>query len=563
VSYLYKSRDPYVKNSLGDDRWDEDNQAIHGALRWLPSDTITIDYAFDWQEKDEQPLASQIVSATGFVGGWGLGDLFAQDVREDYADKVHTYGASHNKVDMNAHSLNMNFDLQDRGTFSNMAFKSITGYREVENDMLNNSTGASSAYVYTNDIFDYDSLSQEFQFTGSFGDGFADFVVGAFYFNESGDYSNDQEINAFGAHVFFTTEIDNTSMALFTEVTMNFTEQLAFTAGVRYTEEEREQDHTVTDLFSGFMFLDTYNQTFGGFPQEYPTKIDESNTSPRLSLSYQWNDDMMTFITYAKGYKSGGFNARSNTPLQWGPYDDMDVDSFELGMKSMWWEDRVRFNATAFYQELNDMQAQVNAVDPGNAQSGFSTVIQNAAEATVAGFELELIAQFTENFNLSAGYGYTDADYDEFDSFDLYTGEVSDISHDRAFEFTPEDNYNLSLNYAFPQFSNNGRLYGRLDWSGQSKIHVTPKISGNNDLTQGRYDVVNARLTYGDIALGDGTLYIAAWGRNLTDEEYKIGGWEIDAGDPEFGGIGRTATSQFGEPRTYGIDIGYRFGTLK
>jgi iron complex outermembrane receptor protein len=67
ISYLYKSRDPYVENSLGGDRWDEDNQAIHAALRWLPSDTVTIDYALDWQEKDEKPLAPQISSATGFL----------------------------------------------------------------------------------------------------------------------------------------------------------------------------------------------------------------------------------------------------------------------------------------------------------------------------------------------------------------------------------------------------------------------------------------------------------------------------------------------------------------
>jgi len=563
VSYLKKTRDTYVENTMGDDRWDEDNEAVHLALRWTPSDTATIDYAFDWQEKDEEPLASQIVSATGFVGGWGLGDLFAGDVREDYADKVHTYGASHSKTEMKAHSLTMNFELANSGSFENMAIKSITGYRETENDLLNNSTGASSPYVYTNDIFDYDALSQELQFSGSFGDGFADFVVGAFYFNEEGDYTNDQEINAFAAHVFYTTEVDNTSWALFTEVTMNLTEQLALSLGVRYTDEEREQNHTVTDVPSGFMFLDTYNQTFGGYPAEYETQIDETNTSPRVSVKYQWNDDLMTFFTYAKGFKSGGFNARSSTPLQWGPYDDMEVDSFEIGIKSSWADNRIRFNATAFYEQLDDMQSQVNAVDPGNAQSGFSAVIQNAAEATVKGLELELVAHIAEGLEINAGYGYTDAEYDEFNSFDPFTGAVEDVANDRAFEFTPEDSYHISLSYAFPRFTDFGQLYGRIDWSGQSKMAVTPKISGNSDLTQSSYDVLNARLTLDEIALGDGILSLSAWGRNLADEEYKIGGWEVDAGDPAFGGIGRTGVSQFGEPRTYGMDISYRFGANK
>ncbi|MCB1675835.1 MAG: TonB-dependent receptor, partial [Halioglobus sp.] len=120
-----------------------------------------------------------------------------------------------------------------------------------------------------------------------------------------------------------------------------------------------------------------------------------------------------------------------------------------------------------------------------------------------------------------------------------------------------------ALNYSFPRFLDSGRLHARLDWAGQGKMYVTPKISGNSDLTQGRYDIFNARLAYNDIPVGDGTLSIAAWVRNLTDEQYKIGGWEIDAGDPAAGGIGRTAISQYGEPRTYGVDLRYNFGTLR
>ena len=563
LSYLYKNRDPYIDNHLGDDGWSEDNQAAQAALRWLASDAATIDYSFYWQKKDEQPLMSQIVSATGSAGGYGLGDLFAQDVHKGYASNVYVYGDSHNKLDSYAHTLNMNFELQDRGSFQDMAIKSISGYRNVDNDLLNNSTGASSAYVYTNDKFNYDAWSQELQFTGSLANGFADFVLGAFYFNEDGDYSNNQEINAFYSHTEVATSIDNTTWALFSEVNMHLTDKLALALGVRYTQEDRKQQHTATDVVSGFVFMDTYNQTFGGYPQYYPTKIDEDDTSPRVSLSYQWTDDLMTFATYAKGYKSGGFNARSFTPLQWGPYGSMDVDSYELGMKSMWWDDRVRVNITGFYEELNDMQAQVNAVDPLSSQAGYSTVIQNAASANVSGLEAEVITQLTEDLNINIGYGYTDADYSKFNSFDLNTGVVTNIANDRAFEFAPEHNYHVSLSYRFPQFFQVGRLNARLDWSGQSKIYVTPKISGNQDLTQGRYDLLNARLAYGEIAVGDGTLTVTAWGMNLTNEHNKIGGWEIDAGDPQYGGLGRTAVSQYGEPRTYGIDVRYDFGTMR
>jgi iron complex outermembrane receptor protein len=552
VSFLTKNRDPFVKNSLGDDRWDEDNQALHGAVRWTASDKLTLDYAYDWQKKREQPMASQMTSATGWLGA-----MYGQDVRPNRQDNVTTFGASHSDVDLNAHGLTLEYQLDNIGTFEDLAVKSISGYRKVENDLLNNATGASSPFIYNNDIFNYDAQTQEVQLTGTVLNGFFDFVVGLFYFNEQGDYSNEQEIDAFASHVVLNTEIDNTSKALFSEVTAHLTDQLGLSLGIRYTEEDREQNHTLIDLSSGFVVMDTYKQTYLGAPEHIPTTITESNVSPRLSVNYQWNDSLMTFATYSRGFKSGGFNARANTPLQWGPYKDMQVDSYELGMKSNWLDNRIQFNTTAFHQNLSDMQAQVNAVDPGNTQGGFSIVIQNAAEATIAGAEAELIVRLIEGLDISAGYGYIDAQYDEFNSFDINTGSVSDIADDRAFEFSPKNSYNLSLNYTVPSFTSVGILRARLDWSGTSKIVVTPKISGNDDINQDSYDLLNTRITFDDVALGDGVLAVSIWGKNITDEEYKIGGFEVDAG-----GGARVGTNQWGEPRTFGIDVTYRFGSM-
>ncbi|MBK7169706.1 MAG: TonB-dependent receptor [Gammaproteobacteria bacterium] len=79
------------------------------------------------------------------------------------------------------------------------------------------------------------------------------------------------------------------------------------------------------------------------------------------------------------------------------------------------------------------------------------------------------------------------------------------------------------------------------------------------DLAQDGYDILNLRLGYDDIALGDGRLSISGWVRNATDEEYKIGGYEFDLTGI---GLGRASTSQWGEPRTYGVDVSYRFGSM-
>ena len=573
VSVLSKNHDPYVKNTMGDDRWDADNLAAHAALRWDALDSLTVDYAYDWQKKRETPMAPQITYATvdyythplyGVLPG--MATLYGDDVRTKRADTVHTYGASYGNTDLDGHGLTLTFDLGNVGALEGLELKSISSYREVENDLLNNATGASSDFIYNHDIFELDSKSQEFQLSGAAADGFVDFVVGVFYFNEKGDYSNHQIIDAFRSNLRHDTSVDNTSQAIFGEFTLNFTEQWTASIGLRYTDEEREQNHisrTFVDsngipLAAPFVFMDTVAQTLNGAPQFYETKVSADDWSPRLSVNYKINDDMMTYATYARGFKSGGFNARSSTPLQWGPYDDMQVDSYELGLKSTWMDNRIKFNITAFYEDITDAQVQVNAVDSQNtAQGGFSTVVQNAAEATVIGLETELVVLLAQGLDISAGYGYTDAEYDEFIAFDPNTAAKADISDDRAFEFTPRNSYNLSLNYTFPRFTDNGSLRARLDWSGQSSMYVTPKISGNSDLKQETYDVLNARIAFEDVAVGDNSLGVALWVKNLNDEEYKIGGYEVPGG-----AMGSVGSSQWAEPRTYGLDIIYRYGSM-
>ena len=555
LAVLSKNRDPFVDNTLGDDIWDEDNRALRAAVRWTPGDVLTIDYAYDWQEKRERAMVSQLTSASGVLGA-----LHGDNVRPDRASKVNSFGPSQNDVDLAGHGLTIAWEIGDAGPFTGLVLKSITGYRESENYLVNNAMGAATPLLFNNpDHFDLDSASQEFQLAGSGFDGYADFVAGLFYFNEEGDYINTQIIDLFELNQRFYTEIDNTSLAAFGEVSLHLTEQLTASLGVRYTDEEREQNHSVTlDGGAGFTYFDTRAQTFGGYPVAIPTEIEDTGWSPRVVINYQITDDLMAYAGWSRGFKSGGFNARSTTPLQWGPYDDMQVDSYEAGIKSMWLDNRLRFNASVFYEDLSDMQAQVNAVDSGS-QGGYSTVVQNAASATVQGLELETMVILLEGLELSAGYGYVDPEYDEFLSFDNITGAISDISDDRGFEYTPEHSYNLSLNYTFPKFTDNGLVRARIDWSGMSEHIFTPKLSGNDDIAQGDYDLLNLRLAWEEVALGDGTLAIAGWVRNAADEEYRIGGFEFDITSA---GLGRASTSQWGEPRTWGVDVTYSFGSM-
>lgn len=93
-----------------------------------------------------------------------------------------------------------------------------------------------------------------------------------------------------------------------------------------------------------------------------------------------------------------------------------------------------------------------------------------------------------------------------------------------------------------------------------SKHVFTPVLSTNKDIAQDGYSLVNLRLAWEDVQVGccnDGRLAVAAWVRNLAHKEYRIGGYDFDGGPVH----GRVSTSQYGEPRTYGIDD-YKFGAL-
>ncbi len=555
LAVLSKNRDPFVDNTLGDDIWDEDNRALRAAVRWTPGDVLTIDYAYDWQEKRERAMVSQLTSASGVLGA-----LHGDNVRPDRASKVNSFGPSQNDVDLAGHGLTIAWDIGDAGPFTGLVLKSITGYRESENYLVNNAMGAATPLLFNNpDHFDLDSASQEFQLAGSGFDGYADFVAGLFYFNEEGDYINTQIIDLFELNQRFYTEIDNTSLAAFGEVSLHLTEQLTASLGVRYTDEEREQNHSVTlDGGAGF----TYFDTLGADLRRLSGGDTDRDRGHRLVAArgdqlpvHRRSDGLRGLVARLQERRLqcpqhhpaavGALRRHAGRQLRGG--HQVDVAGQPL-----------RFNASVFYEDLSDMQAQVNAVDSGS-QGGYSTVVQNAASATVQGLELETMVILLEGLELSAGYGYVDPEYDEFLSFDNITGAISDISDDRGFEYTPEHSYNLSLNYTFPKFTDNGLVRARIDWSGMSEHIFTPKLSGNDDIAQGDYDLLNLRLAWEEVALGDGTLTIAGWVRNAADEEYRIGGFEFDITSA---GLGRASTSQWGEPRTWGVDVTYSFGSM-
>jgi iron complex outermembrane receptor protein len=124
--------------------------------------------------------------------------------------------------------------------------------------------------------------------------------------------------------------------------------------------------------------------------------------TPHISLAYKWTEDLLTYLSYSEGFKSGGFVQRVFPPKTEVPsFEPESAKVYELGFKWLGADERLRLNGAVFFTDYEDLQIEVN--------DGIAPVTRNAAEAEITGFELELTAVPGANWQIQAGVGYLDA----------------------------------------------------------------------------------------------------------------------------------------------------------
>jgi iron complex outermembrane receptor protein len=284
----------------------------------------------------------------------------------------------------------------------------IGNYRDVEEDVANDFDTTDFNLFHTQRIQDHYQFSHELRFASEFS-GAVHLVTGLYYFEQ--EYEMDQFTR--GALIAPATEIFGHSVQLdqawaaFGQVDWNVTQRLTVTAGLRYSEEEKEFNHC------GVGFGDPATRTCqidlgaGPISTEIEKQEEWSDVSPKLGVSYVVNDKVMVYGSWAQGFRSGGFNGRGNTEFSVGPFDEETVDNYELGIKADLWQDRLRVNASAFLMDYQDLQRASIRPAPGGA--GQETVTDNVGSAENKGVELEVTALVTPAFTLNLTVGYLDA----------------------------------------------------------------------------------------------------------------------------------------------------------
>jgi len=420
----------------------------------------------------------------------------------------------------------------DLGAFSITA---VTGYRSSEERVVQDFDASSVEFFWTDRPQDYRQISQELRFQGPVLE-WLYLTVGAYYWHS--DYQNLYALNTpLSPTGPIVTDVDHSvdSYAGFLDINIDLTERLRFSAGGRYTYEKK---HIIS-------ILPNSPFTVGG-----RADLEESwaEFTPRASVDYKLTDTQFVYASYARGFRSGGFNGRATTTSSVGPYNPEFVDSYELGFKALLFGSRLSMNTAAFYTDYSDKQEEIVRLVPAITANPQETVVENVAGARIWGIELDFTADIIEWLNIFGAIGYLNAEYSEF-AKDLDGDGTIDDATSLEMRRTPDITYSIGANIT-QQLAGGEASFNttfRFIDSYETTIVQDPDDPTRND-RRGTADPqyqLTANLAYAFEVQGV-KLKASAFGRNLLNDKGLSAALPV-AGLITFG-VGRV-------PRTYGGEL--------
>lgn len=494
-------RDGYGENlNTGAEHYNKDVLAGRLSAEWEPREEMSIRLAYDRVEDDSNPRHGHRE-----VAGVGPGAGVPDSVYDTYAGV-----GDENSVMNQGFSATVQIDMSDHWTF-----KSITAWREGDTDTVIDFDNTPAPTLDIPAYYADDQLTQEFQFLFDYDR--MQGVLGFFYLDGHAEGAFDTILGNAGIVIGTGGAVETESWAGFADINLDFTDRLHLSLGARYT-----LDNKTGTVFRANYLGATNSPLLGGAPRapllvrtDYTNSKDFDQFTPRVALSYDLNDDMTAYASYSQGYKSGGFDMRGDaifTPDTVDGYEPETVDSIELGLKGSL--DRLSFAAAVFRNEYSDQQVttQVPAV------GGIASFVDNVGSSTFVGAEFEGRLRLLDNLHANFAVGYLDSDFEEFLRYNLTTMAYEDISDQVVLQNAPKWTGYLGLSW-----------YG--DVAG-GELAVTPSVSYRDDYSQ--FEFPNPVLDQEAYALVDLSVVwtdpsdrytVGLFGKNLTDEEYRVGAY--------------------------------------
>ena len=544
VSVMTQNRSDWINNAFtgeGDALGGHNIHAGRVQFLWTPTDTVSVLLLHQMQNSES--------TATLFRAN--VFDQGSNELNQNYdRETVWFDGGDNNQavIKSTGTTLRVDWDL-DQHTIT-----SITSYQDVFDRFARSDIDGGFGCLFTcggapsgppstpfspfNSPFvvnidtgsniDLEQLTQELRIASN-KDGPFNYQVGAFYFEDmfDGDAKN-QSAGATSFATASTSSIENTTWAVFGQGSYDVSDELTLTAGVRYTDDEK--DALIVD--------------FSGAIPTVPINLTDDNVSWDVALAYATGDDAQVYGRVASGFRAPTIQDRIADDVEVSTADSETILSYEIGYKALWV--RARFNVAAFYYVIDDMQLVV----VGGADN--STTLLNSDEGVGYGIELELDFAVTENLILSGGYGYNKTEVNDdtlaFSGGPLVTlldpldANGQALVDGNPFQHAPEWTANFEIDYTHPLASGN-EIYLFSDW--KFKGETNDFLYENIEFTTDTQYEGGLRFGYRNI---DSNYDIGIFARNITDEDNATGGIDF-----------ANNTGYVNQPRVWGVEASYSF----
>ncbi|MFN9968107.1 MAG: TonB-dependent receptor [Lysobacteraceae bacterium] len=373
-------------------------------------------------------------------------------------------------------------------------------------------------------------------------------VVGLYAFDGT---AGGQVLNNFFNLSFGDTqgEVRTDSIALYADWTFDVTDRFSVDAGARYTDEDKR----AIVLNRGYRDA-TFTVPSGVVSANFDKTIGFKNLSPKLALNYDVSDEVMLYGVASRGFKSGGYNIRAQAaavPRSANPFDDEQVDSFEVGAKMALLDQRLFLNLAAFHNKYKDIQLSVFTAYDSNGDGtddAFFGDFTNAGRGTIGGVEAEYQWLVGGGVSISGTLAWLDTKYDVF----RYAGV--NIANEQQFTNAPDFSGALNLEYR-TAVGEGGELSARVGYAYQGEVIATTEIlraevppNGRRPISQDGYGLLSAGVVW-----DTGRQWtLSLQGTNLADKEYLTTGYNLNRALGVYTGF-------YGPPRQVSVTARYDF----
>ncbi len=595
VAMRKRSMDGYIENlTLNRDEPERDESTFRAILDWDASDDLTAMLKFELGKFNVDGRQIEIVndqpSTIGAFGGASYTQILVAQFGADPStlDNTLNYKRSSNGDYSNNRTRNLTLNVDYALGEGTLTF--ITAALEYEFDELCDCdfTGANVFSVPFNE--DYEQYSQEVRWASPVGETF-EHIGGVYYQTSYLDFYDSIVIDsaiiptavalrtgsqAAGNSIANTTtpryfSSDAELWSVFWQTTWNVNERLRANLGLRYSEEEKKgaRSLTVADLQGNERPLGTVDGVLDGvFKIERHDLNDVQDTeqlAPSINVQWDATDEMMVYATASRGYKSGGFDARSNASPSAAPnaagnvilgsfeYDEEQATSFEIGAKTSFWDGRAELNIAAFFTQYDDLQVSIF-----DGTLGFN--VGNAGKAETQGLEFDGRVALTDELTMSAAIAFLDFEFTEFENGQCYQGQTPDsVVNGVAFcdykgksnQYVADYSGNLAFSYT--------RSFGdAMEFRAATDFVFTDEYNSSQNLDpsqeQDAYVKVNMRLAVADVKEG---WELALVGKNLSDEEVVSYSNDTPLANSSFGSVNHYAFVE--RPRSIALQASLRW----